>query len=227
MQNVQNKNREIEDLTIIRKKYLGLFKQKLTLNSNNSLTYYSPRNRVKSLYRTDKDFPAIYNLTYIDCNSKELEQTTEKKKTRIDNFGREIKKGGKHKIVFADELHFVKTKEIGKSKINKKGDKNESGFIRRNTYSEFREENMKNSEILKYGKRSNSFDISAKYLIKHYYNIYNLNKGKGKSNKFHNLDIVDFESTKKENKLNTYFLKRNLIIPDEGNVCCSCYCSIY
>ena len=39
MQNVQNKTREIEDLTIIRKKYLGLFKPKLTLNSNNSLTY--------------------------------------------------------------------------------------------------------------------------------------------------------------------------------------------
>ena len=44
---------------------------------------------------------------------------------------------------------------------------------------------------------------------------------------FNNLDIIDIESTKKENKLNTYFFRKNLALGDEDNVSCSCYCNIF
>ncbi len=219
MQNVQPEKRNKENLTFLKKKLFTAIKKKLTINSDNSSTYWSPRNKNKARYQIEKDFAALYKLTYIDFNSLDLEQTSEKKKTRIDNFGQEIKKGGRHKIAFADELNLVNTVDLGKEK--KKGNKNK----RRNSFPKCKEENK--SEKLKEIKRSNSYDISRWYLVKHFYNIYNINNVKEKPKKFNNLDVIDFESTKKENKLNTYLIRKNIAIPDEDNVCCSCYCSIY
>ena len=169
----------------------------------------------------NRNIAALYKLTFIDFNSIDLERTSEKKKTRIDNFGREIKKGGKQKIVFADELYLVKTIEEGK---NKKG-KKEASDKRRNSYPKIKNEKKCKDEKYKNIKRCNSFDICKRYLINH--NIDNFCYNKKKPEKFNNLDIIDFESTKKENKLNTYFIKKNIVVPDEDNVCCSCYCSIF
>ena len=196
-------------------------KNRQSIDSNNSSTFYSPRIRAKTFHKMKRNIAALYKLTFIDFNSIDLENASEKKKTRVDNFGREIKKGGKQKIVFADELYLVKTIEEGK---NKKG-KKEASDKRRNSYPKIKNEKKCKDEKYKNIKRCNSFDICKRYLINH--NIDNFCYNQKKPEKFNNLDIIDFESTKKENKLNTYFFKKNIVVPDEDNVCCSCYCSIF
>ena len=204
MQNDNQEKRPEENLIILQEKANRNNKNRQSIDSNNSSTFDSPRNRAKTFHKMNRNIAALYKLTFIDFNSIDLENASEKKKTRVDNFGREIKKGGKHKIVFADELYLVKTIEEGKNKKDKK---------------KYKDEKYKNI------KRCNSFDICKRYLINH--NIDNFCYNKKKPEKFNNLDIIDFESTKKENKLNTYFIKKNIVVPDEDNVCCSCYCSIF
>jgi hypothetical protein len=196
-------------------------KNRQSIDSNNSSTFYSPRNRAKTFHKMKRNIAALYKLTFIDFNSIDLENASEKKKTRIDNFGREIKKGGKHKIVFADELYLVKTLEEGKNKKDKK----EANNKRRNSFPKIKDKKKYKDEKFKNIKRCNSFNICKRYLINH--NIDNFCYNQKKPEKFNNLDIIDFESTKKENKLNTYFIKKNIVVPDEDNVCCSCYCSIF
>ena len=83
------------------------------------------------------------------------------------------------------------------------------------------------SEILKNIKRNNSFDISKKYKDNYFYNKFSLNNSKAKPKKFISVDIINVESTKKENKLNTYFISKDNIFKDVGDVSCSCYCSIF
>ena len=221
MQNDNKEKRPEENLIVLQEKSNANNKNRHSIDSNNSSTFYSPRNRAKTFHKMNRNIAALYKLTFIDFNSIDLERTSEKKKTRIDNFGREIKKGGKQKIVFADELHLVKNIEEGK---NKKQDKNENNKKRRNSYPKIKNKKAK-VETYKTIKRSNSFDLYKRYLINH--NIDNFCYNQKKPEKFNNLDIIDFESTKKENKLNTYFIKKNIVVPDEDNVCCSCYCSIF
>jgi hypothetical protein len=221
MQNDNKEKRPEENLIVLQEKSNANNKNRHSIDSNNSSTFYSPRNRAKTFHKMNRNIAALYKLTFIDFNSIDLERTSEKKKTRIDNFGREIKKGGKQKIVFADELHLVKTIEEGK---NKKQDKNENNKKRRNSYPKNKNKKAKD-ETYKTIKRSNSFDLCKRYLKNH--NIDNFCYNQKKPEKFNNLDIIDFESTKKENKLNTYFFKKNIVVPDEDNVCCSCYCSIF
>ena len=85
----------------------------------------------------------------------------------------------------------------------------------------------KNNDKMKNIKRNNSFDVSYNYKMKHIYKIFNIINSKYKSKKFNNVDIIDIESTKKENKLNTYYLQKNINLSDEGNVSCSCYCTVF
>jgi len=221
MQNDNQGKRPEENLIILQEKSNRNNKNRQSIDSNNSSTFDSPRNRAKTFHKMKRNIAALYKLTFIDFNSIDLENASEKKKTRIDNFGREIKKGGKHKIVFADELHLVKILEEGKNKKDKK----EANNKRRNSFPKIKDKKKYKDEKYKNIKRCNSFDICKRYLINH--NIDNFGYNKKKPEKFNNLDIIDFESTKKENKLNTYFIKKNIIVPDEDNVCCSCYCSIF
>ena len=181
----------------------------MSISSYQSSTISSPRNENRAFYKKGKkDFAALYKLTFIDFNSIDLEQDSDKKKIRTDNFGQEIKKGGKQKIAFADELNLNNNKNKRKKSFNEN--------IRNN-----------NNEKIKSIRRFNSCDISNKFVKKYFYKIYNVNNSKSKPDKFNNVDIIDIESTKKENKLNTYYLKKNLNFQDEGNVSCSCYCNIF
>ena len=224
MQNVQKEKRPKENLTMLKKSLFEKMQKKLTIELNNSSTLCSPRKNIKTFNHLEKDFPALYKLTFIDFSSIDLDQTSEKKKTRKDNFGRKIKKGGKQKIVFADELDFVKPMKLDGKKINE--EKNDKKYKRRITNIESKEEKNKKkekNELFKKFKRSNSFDISTKNC----YGINNFYFFKRKPSKFNNLDIIDIESTKKENKLNTYFFRKNLALGDEDNVSCSCYCNIF
>ena len=222
MQNVREERRFKENLTILKKRLLKKIGSNLTINTNQNSTISSPRNESRPFYKKGKDFAALYKLTFIDFEGLELEQDSEKKKIRTDNFGQVIKKGGKQKIAFADELNFVKIDEsdnIKDKKINNNKNKRKKSF----------NENIgnNNNEKIKSIRRYNSFDISNKFVTKYFYKIYNVNNNKSKPDKFNNVDIIDIESTKKENKLNTYYLKKNLNFQDEGNVSCSCYCNIF
>ena len=121
MQNVREERRFKENLTILKKRLLKKIGSNLTINTNQSSTISSPRNESRPFYKKEKDFAALYKLTFIDFEGLELEQDSEKKKIRTDNFGQVIKKGGKQKIAFADELNFVKIDEsdnIKDKKIN-------------------------------------------------------------------------------------------------------------
>ena len=221
MKNAQKEKRYKEDLAILREKFLGNICRRLSISSNDS-TCSTPRNKLNALYKSGKEFAALYRLTYLDFTSLDLDETFEKKKIRIDNFGQEIKKGGKHKIVFADELQKVKTLESIKYQNKKENIDNNK---RSNSFPKCKGEIKAKNEKEKNIKRNNSFDISKRYLVNHLNNI-DLISNK-KPNKFNNVDIIDFESTKKENKLNTYFFKKKIVVPDDDKACCSCYCSIF
>ena len=217
MQNELQERGPKENLTILHDTSLTKLQKKISSISNSSSTYSSPRNN-NSTFPKEKNFTVLHKL-FSAFNSLNSEPISEKKKIRTDNFGRTIKKKGKQKIIFADELIFIKTSEKNK---NKKIKSNKS-MKRRNS---FQKKINNKSEFFKRGKRSNSFainGISIRCLNRYFYNNYY----KIKPKKFINVDIIDFESTKKENKLNTYFVKKNLDLSNENNVSCSCYCSIF
>ena len=145
----------------------------------------------------------------------------EQSKIRKDNFGQEIKKGGKHKICFADELGIIKsfipddnnlTEQITKSKkIKRYSPQNKSKYCL-----------PKIRDI----KSSNSLKKGRIFMMK---NLYNIIKTKTNSNKkFINgyAHIINIENLKEETKLNTFFIK-NRALAEEENVSCSCYCSIF
>ncbi len=234
MQNDQQEKRPKENLTMLKKSLFEKVQKKLTIELNNNSTLCSPRKNIKTFNHLEKDFPALYKLTFIDFNSIEKETYSKKKKTRTDNFGQEIKKGGKQKIAFADELDFVK-KENAEDENNK--NKNNGGNNKKKRKHSFssslcsknknNKNNEKNNDKMKNIKRNNSFDVSYNYKMKHIYKIFNIINSKSKSKKFNNVDIIDIESTKKENKLNTYYLQKNINLSDEGNVSCSCYCAVF
>ena len=216
MQNVsQNKIRS--DLTINKKDILKYFPKhnsnpdlnapSIKLFYSESSTDASQRNSHPLIYNMEKEFPEDSKLAFIDSGRQ-------KKKKRVDNFGKEIKKGGKHKISFADELYFV-----DKDKNNK-----DSKMRRNNSFSNYLSENKKIFEFLKCNKRSNSFEINKNKGYKYINSIINNRK---KCKKFNNVHIIDFKSTKELNKLNTYLIKKKSQFEDEDKVSCSCYCNIF
>ena len=144
----------------------------------------------------------------------------EETKKRKDNFGREIKKGGKHKIAFADELDIIKS-----FTQDTNGEKNFRKYMRNKNYSS--EKNLKkifsNEKAI---KRSNSLSNDRNKMMK---NLYNIFKVKTKSKKKFNkslVHIIKVEKFKEENKLNTFSFKNRNSMAEEENVSCSCYCLI-
>ena len=145
----------------------------------------------------------------------------EEPKIRKDNFGREIKKGGKHKIAFADDLDIVNA--LIPEKNNNQTLSRKSLRIRDNSPLKLRSSLINVKTI----KRSNSLKYD-KSLIKKI--IYNISKGKTKSKKKFKksiIHIINVENLKEETKLNTYSTKNRIAKQEEENVCCSCYCSIW
>jgi hypothetical protein len=228
MQNVGEERRFKENLTILKNKILNNLSHNLSINTNQISTFSSPKNKNRRISQKENDFATLFKLTFIDFNSIEKENYSKKKKTRMDNFGQEIKKGGKQKIAFADELDYVKSENDENTNNKKKnsgdGDnKNKRKNSFSSLYSKYKN-NEKNINKIKNIKRNNSFDVSCNYRLKH---IYKIIINKAKSKKFNNVDIIEIESTKKENKLNTYYFQKNINLSDEENVSCSCYCAIF
>ena len=212
----------------IYKEYLDLnIKQNLNDNSD-CRTISTHKNSADSLgslkSKLEKEIPFSVRSngfgTKQELNNIFLEET----KKRTDNFGREIKKGGKHKIAFADELDILKSLMPEKPENNIKHISRKSMRIKNQTP-------LKNLRIsftsIKKEKRSNSLNNDRSSIKKI---IYNISKKKTKSQKkFKNssVDIINVENLKEETKLNTYSIKNRVANAEEENVCCSCYCSIW
>ena len=209
----------------IYKEYLDLnIKQNLNDNSD-CRTVSTHKNSTDSLgslkSKLEKEIPLSVRSnvfgTKQELNNIFLEET----KRRTDNFGHQIKKGGKHKIAFADDLDIIKSLMPEKQENNIKHASRKSLRIKNNTPLK----NLRNSFIsIKNKKRSNSLK-NDKSSIKRI--IYNISKRKTKKFKDSIVDIINVENLKKETKLNTYSIKNRVANAEEENVYCSCYCSIY
>ena len=184
-------------------------------------THKNSADSLNFILKQEKEIPisARYNAGIKqNINNKFMEDT----KIRKDNFGREIKKGGKHKIAFADDLDIIQSLTPDNNN-NCKYISRKSFRIKDNSPLKLRNSL---SNIIKI-KRSNSLKNDRSSIKKI---IYNISKSKTKTKKkFKNsiVDIINVEKLKEENKLNTFFMKKRIINSEEENVCCSCYCSIY
>ena len=169
----------------------------------------------------EKNIPFSPHINELSLKQNLTNIYIEEQKKRRDNFGKEIKKGGKHKITFADDLDIIKSlsPEKGKKNIIRKSMRFNSNFPSKNVKYSLPE--------IKQIKRSNSF-INDRSSLKNI--IYNILKIKTKSNKKFKENfvyIIDVENLKKENKLNTFSIKNRTALAEEENVSCSCYCSIW
>ena len=146
------------------------------------------------------------------------EVNSSKSSIRKDNFGNEIKKGGKQKIAFADEIKVV----------DSLFENNKNNKLKNNRKKNFPSSKCLFEDILSINKikeRSLTPKSSKSSLIKIINNIYKYNINK---KYFEDLlvNVIKIESTKKETKLNTFFMNNRNNIEEEQQVCCSCYCSI-
>lgn len=142
---------------------------------------------------------------------------------RKDNFGKEIKKGGKHKIAFADDVKIMQT-IMGIEPIKDNKRKNQKNM----SPSKSQDEEI-NKPIVERRKRSNTLKDKKESVMKNTYNIIIQQNSKDKKKVGSPLvDVINIESQKKETKLNTYFVKNNNNkSAEEEEVFCSCYCSIF
>ena len=146
----------------------------------------------------------------------------EDSKIRKDYFGREIKKGGKHKIAFADDLDLINAL-IPENNNNFKIISRKSLRIRDNSPLKLRS-SLINAKTI---RRSNTLKNDRSSIKKI---IYNISKGKTKSKKKFKdsiVNIINVENLKEETKLNTFSLKNRIAKAEEENVSCSCYCIIW
>ena len=138
---------------------------------------------------------------------------------RKDNFGNEIKKGGKHKIIFADDLKLKQSLMENDSLGNNKK--------RTQEFSPSRNLEKEISPIIRTVKRSNTFKNKKASTIKSFYKIFKKNLNNTKILYEPLVNIINIKCIKEETKANTYIFRNNIKSAEEEQVCCSCYCSIY
>jgi hypothetical protein len=227
---ISNKNLNLQKLEFIND-YKDL-KKKIVFSELESITTSTHKNSADSCnFIKEKEAPFSTRLTVSELNNQRdlIYLNTDRSKKRKDYFGREIKKGGKHKISFADDLDIIKSlsPDINNNNTNNK-DINKSLEIRKSLHNNLSKRKYLLLPIISTQKRPNSYNNSRFCLIK---NIYNMSKIKTKlNNKFKesNVHVINIENLKKETKLNTFLINKNKTpIPEEENVCCSCYCSIW
>ena len=169
----------------------------------------------------EKEFPFSSHLKTKNVKVNLTNIYVEEPHKRKDNFGKEIKKGGKHKIAFVDDLDIIKSiiPEKGKEYISKKS----CELINLSSSKNLRD----SLPIIKEIKRSNSCKYDRSIIKKHIYNILKTKTKSKKKFKKSFVHIINVENLKGETKLNTYSIKNRIVLPEEENVCCSCYCSIW
>ena len=208
---------------LIFKHYLKNVKENIKLEDFDIGSISTHKNSADSLNSLntipEKEIPFSSHLHTQNVKGKLTNIYAEEPKKRKDNFGREIKKGGKHKIAFIDDLDIIKSiiPENVHEYISKKSGKLVNLPSTKNINSSL--------PIIKEIKRSNSCKNDRNIMMK---NIYNILKIKSK-NKFKEsfVHFIYVENLKGETKLNTYSIKNRMILSEEENVCCSCYCSIW
>ena len=216
---IYNENKEVKKITnenqIILINNIKLTKKLLLKNLSNENNEMS--NSKESTSRT-YEFMNMYKIkSEKKLNIPFSEVNSSKSSIRKDNFGNEIKKGGKQKIAFADEIKVVdalfENNKNNKLKNNRKKNFSSSKCLFEDILS-----------INKIKKRELTPKNSKSSLIKIINNIYKYNINK---KYFEDLlvNVIKVESTKKETKLNTFFMN-NRNNSEEEQVCCSCYCSI-
>ena len=210
---------------LIFKHYMNNLKENIKLEDFDIASVSTHKNSADSLNSLntlkEKEIHFSSRLHNKNVKNKLTNIYCEEPKKRKDNFGREIKKGGKHKIAFVDDLDIIKSinLENGNRYISKKSGK----LINLSSTK-----NIRGSlSIIKEIKRSNSCKNDRSNMMT---NIYNILKTKTKSKKKFKesfVNIIDVENLKGETKLNTYTIKNRMVLSEEENVCCSCYCSIW
>lgn len=204
-------NNTIEDLNL---------QQKLNININEIATCNESTSRTASSQNYSSSNFQFLNEKKINNQKQKIQSLKgEIKRKRRDNFGNEIKKGGKQKIAFVDDIkmmHFTQYDNI----------KNNSKKRRKEKYSpslNFQKKELPKIETI---GRSHTFISSYSFKMKNIYNIAKMKLNEKKSLEGHLVDVIKVESTKKENKINTYFVKNRNNNGEEQDVFCSCYCSI-
>ena len=210
---------------LIFKHYINNAKENIKLEDFDIASISTHKNSADSLNSLnaipEKEIPFSSRLPIKNVKDKLNNIYAEEPKKRKDNFGREIKKGGKHKIAFVDDLDIIKsiTPENVHQYISKKSGKLVNLSSTKNIIASL--------PIIKEIKRSNSCKNDRAIMMK---NIYNILKTKTKSKKKFKesfIHFIDVENLKGETKLNTYSIQNRMILSEEENVCCSCYCSIW
>ena len=186
----------------------------ITFNGSINGTASSVKSTSSSSFRFFNKLPIISQKYSFKKNLKEEEPTS-----RRDNFGNEIKKGGKQKIVFADELNIIKSLEQTGKKKNPKDERIYSPsktFGKRSIFP-----------IMRTIKRSSTMKNSRDLMIKSIINIKKKNTGKKGKMEDPLVDVINVECIKNETKLNTYSIKNRINQEQEQETCCTCYCSIF
>ena len=189
---------------------------------SDTITLSTNKNSADSFrFKSEKEEPISARLTSLDVQKDCSDSYRDKQKKRKDYFGRLIKKGGKHKISFADDLYIVKSLI---PEINNNNSK-EINNIRKSSHLLSRNYCLPTIQLT---KRSNSFSNNKSCLMKLIYNISKIKTKTSKKFKESFLDVIKIENVKKETKLNTYLFNKNRIgLSEEENATCSCYCSIW
>ena len=211
--------------------YNGL-KKKIVFSELESITVSTHKNSTDSynlIKEKEAPFSSRFTVSELNIQRDIGYLNTDRSKKRKDYFGREIKKGGKHKISFADDLDIIKalSPDINNNNTNIR-ENNKSIEIRKSLHNNLSQRKYLLPPIISTQKRPVSCNNSRFCLIK---SIYNMSKIKTKlNNKFKesNINVINIENLKKETKLNTFLFNKNKTpVPEEENVSCSCYCSIW
>ena len=198
----------------------SLFRNSINENLNENSN--SKQSTARSIFSIKNSFHKedFVNNLKIKLQQNEIKLLDTPNKVRKDNFGNEIKKGGKQKIVFADEIKVAESlKDINNK--NPKNNKKKKNSMQLN--DEF-------LSITGGNKRSYTPKNSRDLLIKSIYNIYKYSK-KNKIFVDFLVNEIKIECNKKETKMNTFAVKKRNIFKtnseEEEQVCCTCYCTIW
>ena len=208
-------NKLIEKMSLKKKVFIQELNANDLININGSIN--GTTNSVKS---TSSSSFRFFNKLAIISQKYSIKKNLEEEPTsRKDNFGNEIKKGGKHKIAFADELNIIQSIMPMNKNKNRKNNRIYSPSKNLGTRSNF--------PIMRTKKRASTIINSRTSMMKSLINMTKNNTNKKRQLEGPLVDVINVECTKNENKLNTYSIKNRIIEGNEQETCCTCYCSIF
>jgi hypothetical protein len=208
-------NQLIEKISLKKKVLFQELKTNDLININGSIN--ATTNSVKS---TSSSSFRFFNKLAIVSQKYSIKKNLEEEPTsRKDNFGNEIKKGGMHKIAFADELNIIQSIMPMDKNKNSKNNRIYSPSKNLGKRSIF--------PIMRIRKRSSTINNSRTSMMKSLLNLTKNNTNKKRQLEGPLVDVINVECIKNETKLNTYSIKNRIINGQEQETCCTCYCSIF